>query len=112
MSTFFQFTGRINRQAFIQKKVILFTVFWIVTLMIMPIYSDPLLLIYAPFVIILMVSHISLTLRRLMDMGRSPWHYLLLFIPIYGFYLKICLIFIKGDGRANLYGFDPLAGLS
>ncbi len=61
--------------------------------------------------LIMMPVGISLYVRRLHDINKSGWYYLLLFtvigcIPLfYWFYIK------KGDDGENLYGENPLKSI-
>ena len=55
------------------------------------------------------VSGVCVTIRRLHDLGRSSWEWLLLAIPIYNIYLGLVLIFTQGDSGPNEYGPDPRA---
>jgi uncharacterized membrane protein YhaH (DUF805 family) len=46
---------------------------------------------------------------RLHDLGRPAIHGLLLFVPFYGLYLELVLLFQGGMQGPNQYGPDPLA---
>ncbi len=52
---------------------------------------------------------ISITVKRLHDLGRPGWHFLLLGIPIYNLWLGLVLLFKRGTWGRNEYGPDPLA---
>lgn len=60
------------------------------------------LVIFLPFE----VYKASLITRRLHDIGRPGKHYWLLYVPFYGFYLSLLLLFRKGDGGRNQDGDD------
>lgn len=55
-----------------------------------------------------LVAGFAITVKRLHDLGRPGWHWLLLLIPIYNFYLTLVLLFRRGTFGANAYGPDPL----
>ena len=69
-----------------------------------------------PFLVIPMVgvilggiwAAISITVKRLHDLGRPGWHFLLLGVPIYNLYLGLVLLFKRGTWGSNEYGPDPL----
>jgi uncharacterized membrane protein YhaH (DUF805 family) len=42
--------------------------------------------------------------KRLHDMGRSGWLYLLMFIPVANFVMLLFLLFKRGDPSDNQYG--------
>ena len=52
---------------------------------------------------------ISITVKRLHDLGRPGWHFLLLMVPIYNLYLGLVLLLKRGTWGRNEYGPDPLA---
>ncbi len=52
---------------------------------------------------------IAITVKRLHDLGRPGWHFLLLGIPIYNLWLGLVLLLKRGTWGPNEYGPDPLA---
>lgn len=52
------------------------------------------------------VPQITVTVRRLHDIGKSGWWYLLLFVPLAGLLVFVWTFFRSEDG-ANDYGDDP-----
>ena len=57
------------------------------------------------------VPQITVTVRRLHDIGRSGWWYLLLFVPLAGLLVFVWTFFRSEDG-SNEYGDDPRNGPS
>ena len=53
---------------------------------------------------------ICITIKRLHDLERPAWHWLLLMVPLYNIYLGLVLLFQKGTDGPNSFGPDPLAG--
>ena len=53
---------------------------------------------------------VCITIKRLHDLERPAWHWLLLAVPIYNIYLGLVLLFQKGTDGPNQFGSDPLAG--
>ena len=64
----------------------------------------PLYIAYALFVL---VPGIAVAVRRLHDIGKSGWMYLVAFIPIAGFILLLIFFTKEGDQGNNSYGEDP-----
>lgn len=54
------------------------------------------------------MAAIAITVRRLHDLERPGWHWWLLMIPLYNFYLGLVLLFKPGTVGPNRYGHDPL----
>lgn len=52
---------------------------------------------------------VCITAKRLHDLERPSWHFWLLFVPLYNFYLGCVLLFKKGTEGPNSFGADPLA---
>ena len=59
------------------------------------------------FILALLLPGIAVTVRRLHDIGRTGWWYLISFIPIIG--TLVLLVFTVQDGTAgsNNYGSNP-----
>ena len=64
----------------------------------------PLNIAYGLFVL---VPGIAVTVRRLHDIGKSGWMYLVAFIPIVGWIWLLILLIEEGDQGNNAYGEDP-----
>ena len=47
-------------------------------------------------------STVAISVRRFRDLGMSPWNYLALMVPVWGFYLSILLGFKAGVSSGNL----------
>ncbi len=51
---------------------------------------------------------VCITVKRLHDLGRPGWHWLLLMVPLVNIYMSFVLLFQKGSIGANEFGPDPL----
>ncbi|MEO8882172.1 MAG: DUF805 domain-containing protein [Devosia sp.] len=68
--------------------------------------------LFSTFVIFFhLVPQITVTVRRLHDIGKSGWWYLLLFVPLAGLLIVVWTFFGSEDG-SNDYGDDPCNGPS
>lgn len=63
------------------------------------------------FSLAVLIPGISLSTRRLHDIGKSGWWYLIAFIPLIGGILLIIWWAKEGDKGDNAYGPDPKAGV-
>jgi uncharacterized membrane protein YhaH (DUF805 family) len=52
---------------------------------------------------------VAITVKRLHDLGRPGWHFLLFMVPLYNIYLGLVCLFQRGTLGPNQYGWDPLA---
>lgn len=57
--------------------------------------------------IAVLIPSIAVGVRRLHDIEKSGWYYLLFLIPIVGFILMIVWFVKEGTKGANQYGEDP-----
>jgi ACS family hexuronate transporter-like MFS transporter len=55
-----------------------------------------------------LVAAAYFAVRRLYDLERPAWHFLLLLIPVYGLYVQAVLLFKRGTVGPNLHGADPV----
>lgn len=59
-----------------------------------------------------MAAGLSITFRRLHDLGYSKLNYLWLLVPIINIYWACKTIFVRGTYGDNEYGPDPLLNLN
>lgn len=64
-------------------------------------------LVYALYLLAMFVPGLAVTVRRLHDVGKSGWMYLIVFIPIIGGIWFLVLMFTDGDSGTNEYGPSP-----
>ncbi len=58
----------------------------------------------------LFLPALSVAVRRLHDVDRSGWWYLIILIPLIGLIVLIVWFVTRGTSGANRFGPDPLAG--
>lgn len=56
--------------------------------------------------IAVLIPSLAVVVRRLHDVGKSGWYYLLMFIPIIGWIIVLCA-FLKDSQGPNKYGDSP-----
>jgi uncharacterized membrane protein YhaH (DUF805 family) len=109
---FFSFEGRIGRQAYWLRALLLWGVN-IVAAVLFATASEagagtiPMLLVGAAAYIAAFYGSLATTVKRLHDRGRSGWFMLIAFIPLVGIWLVIEVGFLSGQPHPNEYG-DPL----
>lgn len=64
-------------------------------------------LFYFAYALVTVVPSISLATRRLHDVGKSGWMFLVNFIPIIGGIWFLILMVSKSEAGANKYGPNP-----
>lgn len=111
-SELFNYHGRLNRMEYIRRCLI-----YALAAIAMSVFSSFLgtidynlgmlmeIIIYA---ITIPVS-VCLAIRRLHDLDKSGWFYLISLVPVVNALLGLYLLFAKGTEGDNQYGPDPLA---
>ena len=105
------FSGRSSRAAFWTAMLIHFLL-WVAGFFLMlmiPVYPlIKLITILAQgYTIALLIPLVALCVRRLHDIGKSGWWYLVGFVPLVGSIVLIVWYCREGDHGANAYGPDP-----
>lgn len=66
---------------------------------------------YGPFYLLYalatLIPGIAVSVRRLHDIGKSGWYFLLAFIPCVGGIILLVFALTPGDTYSNEYGADP-----
>lgn len=65
-------------------------------------------LVGAIFALVTFVPNISISVRRLHDLGKSGWWLLLLLIPIVGLVVILYWACLPGDDGDNRFGSNPI----
>jgi len=98
------FQGRASRSEFWW-----FTLFVVVVNIVLQVILGE--IVGAIFALAVLLPGIAVAVRRLHDVDRSGWWYLLVLIPLIGGLILIFAFFIhRGTTGPNRFGPDPLAG--
>lgn len=65
-------------------------------------------IIYGIWTLVILLPSVAVWVRRLHDIGRSGWWWLLLFIPIIGWIVLLYWAVKRGDIGPNAFGDDPI----
>lgn len=63
--------------------------------------------LYMIYILGIIIPSIAVAVRRLHDVGKSGWFYLIALIPLIGGIWLIVLFATEGDRGQNMYGPDP-----
>ena len=107
---FLTFSGRVNRIHYLYVNII-FYLFVISLHIFLVFYSFPenkiMLIFILLFTLALFITNISIKIRRLADLNKSPYYLILNFIPFIHFFFEIYLLTFKGTSDTNKYGAIP-----
>ena len=65
--------------------------------------------IYGLYALAMFIPGLAVSIRRLHDIGKSGWYFLLAFIPCVGGIILLVFALTPGDTYDNEYGPDPKA---
>ena len=63
--------------------------------------------IYILYVLAVLIPGLAVTVRRLHDVGKSGWFFLIVFIPIVGAIWILVLMFTDSKAEENKWGANP-----
>lgn len=63
--------------------------------------------IYGLYALALFIPGLAVAVRRLHDVGKSGWFFLVILIPIIGAIWLIALFCTEGEAKANKWGSNP-----
>ncbi|GGF34925.1 DUF805 domain-containing protein [Echinicola rosea] len=114
LSHYADFTGRARR-----KEYWMFALFNIIALIVAGMLDNllgltfveniPYGFIYTIYALAVFIPGLAVTVRRLHDIGKSGWMYLIILIPLVGAVWLLVLLVSEGGHGANQYGEDPKA---
>lgn len=61
------------------------------------------------FMVVVFIPSITVAIRRLHDLDKSGWWYLIIFIPLVGVVILLIWFITAGTDGPNEFGDDPLA---
>ncbi|MCR8666505.1 DUF805 domain-containing protein [Aestuariibaculum sp. M13] len=63
--------------------------------------------LYFIYILAMIIPSLAVSVRRLHDIGKSGWYYLVAFIPFIGTFWLLFLLITEGEKGSNTYGPDP-----
>ena len=110
IKNYVNFSGRARRKAywmFYLMHIVVTVVVVVLNMVIFGLEGMPVLTtIYGLFILL---PGLAVAIRRLHDIGKSGWWYLIGFVPIIGIIWLIVLLATAGNSGDNQYGPDPKA---
>lgn len=101
------FGGRARRKEY--WMFVLFNLIFAIVAAILDSMLGSSMLIYGLYGLAMLIPSLAVTVRRLHDIGKSGWMFLIILIPIIGFIWLLILLIKDGDHAENQYGADPKA---
>ncbi|HRO78692.1 MAG TPA: DUF805 domain-containing protein [Acinetobacter towneri] len=105
IKNYVNFSGRARRKEYWFFRLTIFLLTMAILLVESVLGSDGIFL--GLFLLATFLPDLSVSVRRLHDVGRSGWWLLMLFIPIIGAILLLIWFVTEGQKNENLYGSSP-----
>lgn len=105
-SQYATFTGRASRSEY--WYFTLFNLIVYIGSIILSVVIPLILMLYMVFSIAVIIPGIAVGVRRLHDIGKSGWWYLIVFIPLIGMVILLIWFVMSGTVGPNEYGEDTL----
>lgn len=109
---YFNFSGRARRKEYWIFTLVHSVIFWVIPMFVAYFFQDSEIivgifgLLYLVFILGTIIPVISINVRRLHDIGKSGWWYLIILIPIVGGILLLVFACIESE-QDNKYGPNP-----
>ncbi|MBF4492590.1 DUF805 domain-containing protein [Flavobacterium sp. JLP] len=110
------FTGRARRSEYWYFRLATAVIFFLFIILSVIIYAvtdnGPLAVglgfgLLALYSLLTFIPSLSVTVRRMHDIGKSGWTFLVALIPLAGPIWLLILLLTEGDSGENYYGADP-----
>lgn len=105
---FVNFSGRANRKEFWYFYLFNIIIYLVVYFLLLAVSNEALILTFASIAIVYglgtILPNIAVAVRRLHDIGKSGWWYLLFLIPYIGSIILIVFFCMKSNPNENKYG--------
>ena len=102
MNQYADFSGRATRQAYWMFVLIQFIIS--IGLSIIGAVTD-MEYLSTVFMLAIFVPSLAIVARRLHDIGKSGWWWLIILVPFIGIIIYIVFLATKGDANVNVYGY-------
>ena len=112
-AVFLSLNGRLSASAFVVSTVILMVISFMSYFILLPmclLLPHPIKgLVMIGYILMLWWSFIAINVKRLHDLDRSGWLFLLVLIPLLNIFFFLYLIFAKGKQTPNRFGKTRLS---
>jgi uncharacterized membrane protein YhaH (DUF805 family) len=113
INQYFNFKGRSRRKEYWMYN--LFNILFLLTAIILDNYligstiegDIPIGFLTFSYYFFVLIPTMALTVRRLHDIGKSGWYYLIALIPYIGGLILLLLMCINGEPKENKWGENP-----
>jgi len=107
LNQYADFSGRARRKEYWMFTLISTLIVWGIQLITIGLDLDTFVYIQYIYSLLVLVPSLAVLVRRLHDIGKSGWYFLIIFIPLAGPIWLLVLLCMEGEGRPNQWGENP-----
>jgi uncharacterized membrane protein YhaH (DUF805 family) len=104
---YLDFSGRARRKEYWMFTLVNLIISWSLGLLDFIFGTTFFSLISVVYSLLVFIPILAVAVRRLHDVGKSGWYYLLIFIPIIGWIWLLVLLVTEGESNSNEWGENP-----
>jgi uncharacterized membrane protein YhaH (DUF805 family) len=104
------FSGRARRKEFWPYMLVFYIIFLALYIPVRNDPASPMIFAFGLFSLALLLPTIAVFVRRLHDLDKSGWWYLINFVPLVGGIILLVMCIPEGTQGPNQHGPDPKAG--
>ena len=104
---YLDFSGRARRTEYWMFTLINLLISWGFSLLDIVAETTIFTLISTIYSLLVIIPGLAVSVRRLHDVGKSGWYYLLILLPIIGWIWLIVLFATEGENGENQWGENP-----
>lgn len=103
------FSGRARRKEFWLYMLVFYIIFFALYIPVLSDPTSPMVFALGAFALALLLPTLGVFVRRLHDVNKSGWWYLISFVPGVGGIILLVICIPEGTQGENQYGPDPKA---
>jgi uncharacterized membrane protein YhaH (DUF805 family) len=107
INQYFDFSGRARRKEYWMFTLFSLIITWTLSILDFVFETYTFSIISSIYALLIFIPSLAVLLRRLHDIGKSGWYFLLIFLPFIGWIWLIVLLCMEGEQGPNEWGENP-----
>ena len=107
VQNYFEFNGRARRKEYWMFALVNIIISWSLSLLDLVLGTTFFYIISLIYTLLFFIPSLAVLVRRLHDIGKSGWFFLVALIPLVGVIWLLVLLCMEGESRPNKWGENP-----
>lgn len=107
VQNYFEFNGRARRKEYWMFALVNIIISWSLSLLDLVLGTTFFYIISLIYTLLVFIPSLAVLVRRLHDIGKSGWFFLVALIPLVGVIWLLVLLCMEGESRPNKWGENP-----